>query len=314
MSLVIPWQERDRLWLPDQNMWGRGYGGKGLTLTDLNETAASIAARPPYNYGPRLLVSTPGFEIRDNEFRLPSGFDAMNYPGRQNIPDHLLEPDTATSPPDEPVPWYVPWKLQELYLDQGYALDQNGRACNPHGTSLCLHGQPGLNTNLGAAWWGGETIEVEIIVANASHVLLQTGRRRGSNGEVEFPLIMRGVVMPEDYGISTTDWVQRNRRVSLEGIHAAVPRIVQEQSGIVLSTSTHIDIVWGYRPSGAFQTWNAWNLVYVVRAWVTRDMQDWATPIRPSLKAKWHTTERVQEYVGLMDVDQQRSYKAAMGG
>jgi hypothetical protein len=306
------WLARDELLLPNQAGWGRGYGGQPFTQTDLDETygyisGAKAAGYGQEGYGPRLFSTTPGFEAHDRHFLLPPGFDAMGHKDRIGADPLLLEPDSPTSLECR---WQVPAYLQEFYDECGWAKDQHGRPCNPHGLQLVNDPRIGLNTNLGSGFEAGETVVVDVVAEDDGYVLFT---HRLDMGKV-IPSLTGGYSLPQDYGVSIAEWRVGNRPITKEGIFAAARRVVKVKTGVELPVDAEYEIVWGIRPASSRHTWNFWTLTYTVRVRLRRGASRSLTPAtddKGEPRGTWHRMRDVAGVVERLWPDHRRSYEAS---
>lgn len=302
----MEWRERDQFFLPDEERWGRGYGGKSYTLEELNETRGYIKDRLVYE-GP-----VPGYKNRGNigwdpkfaetqaGFVLPAGFDA-DSPARRTADHYLLEPNNPTS---TEVLWKVPGYLSDYYKACGLRTDQHGRAVHPLSHEV-VEAEIPLCTGYGVGYEGGETVVLDTIVTDGENTLFNTRKDHGKT----IPSLLGGYTWGTDF-TDIANWRIGFREISLEGLVRSMRRIVKMKAGFDLPDNLDFEIVWGVRPWSSYHTLNFWTLTYTVRVILEPGS---ARHLSSTTDAFWQPNRTIQEDIldnGLWP-DHKRGYEAA---
>lgn len=303
---TVHWRDRDALFLPDTGRWGRGYGGKPYTASEIEETRGYILktlARGGFpGYGNRGLIhKAPGFSTAaGDKILLPPGFDA-DHPGRSQAPSSLLEPNNPTS---LECAWRVPAYLEEFYRASGATVDQHGRWVHPLGLQVMYADIP-LCTGYGVGYEGGEIVVIDTVVDDGSHALFNTRE----DGGRRIPSLVGGYTWATDY-TNLKNWRMGIRPITREGIRQAIRRIVRTKAGIRLPKSAKYTIAWGARPWSSVHTLNFGTIVYTIHVTLDRGASHCLAPSHGSF---WLPKRNINYALDELWPDHRRGYNACMG-
>ncbi len=304
--MTLTWWARDKLFLPDTDRWGRGYGGMEYSRISLRETYSYIhdtmqrGGLPGYKKRGFIQRHPQFARLQTGNFILPPGFDAES-PGRKKAPPELVEPNPPTSTKKI---WRVPEGIGQYYRDCGYPIDQHGRAVHPRIEDILKADNIPICTGLGVGWEGGETIVVDTVVTDGDFTLFNTRKDHGQT----IPSLIGGYSYATDF-TTQARWRAGHRPITIEGIFAAVRRIVKTKAGIDLPANARFEIVWGIRPWSSAHTANFWTLTYTVRVRLGRGA---SKRLVPQGSAFWQHKDDMDRVVDNLWPDHRRGYNATV--
>jgi hypothetical protein len=281
----------DRLLVPKETYWGRAFGDRQLSQSDLDVTARLIAESPVEGgYGER----TREFRRTPRGFWLPAGYDAIGHPNRWHAAKGQRDEEFFTGS----AAYNVPDHLQALFRSQGFALDQHGRPCKPDAEELVADSRIGLNTGIGFGHFWGEWVVLNVVPLAGDRVALT--KRQGA-----------GKTIPSVIGVSIKEWHAGIRPVHRQGILAAASRLAWERGGIgVPADDPSLEIVYALRPTSALHTWNWWTLTVVVRIRLTAGTSHHIRPSAPD--TVWVPVSDLGHVMGGMLEDHQAALQMAV--
>lgn len=293
--------EHDAELVPDEARWGQGYGGRAYSPAELDTIASNVAPARGPGHPARLLASDPGFNwVSAATARVPSGYDVLDHPNRVDTDPARLDHAVPTSEDGTP---QVADDLQAYFRRRGWALDQHGRPLHPHAAQLLADPRIGLPTSLGFAYHLGEAVVADVVAVAGDQVVLTT---RATRHEGLIPALPGGYGIPADQGVTDEQWGRGVRPVTAEGVLATARRKLTEETGLVVSPDSHVEIVRAIRPVSSVHTLHAWTVVYTVRV----DLPARANlTLRPDSGADWWPVAMLQS----MWPDHRRALVAALG-